>query len=139
MTNLLTLIEKTHSFLKFCYQLPLNRFLPDVSCVCVCDGLAAHTRPASHMTVLCVCSEKLMFKLPVIRFCLVKLGSALASKNRLDRRHSSLHPDNRIAPVTTLSIGRSRHVGEKTGRSLRERCIMGGGVSVDWRVGARFI
>lgn len=39
----------------------------------------------------------------------VPAGSARSNSAliRLDRRHSSLHPDNRIAPVTTLVIGQT--------------------------------
>lgn len=55
-------------------------------------------------------------------------------QNRVDRRHSSLHPDNRIAPVTTVPIGRRPSRGGKEGgRPPWERCIMGGVVHVDWR------
>lgn len=51
-----------------------------------------------------ISSRSVMFKFLsylLFRFCLVKIQLAF----RLDRRHSSLHPDNRNAPVTTLTIG----------------------------------
>lgn len=61
------------------------------------------------------------------RFCLVGLGSPL----RLDRRHCSLHPDHRTAPVTTLAIGRGRPRDRLGGGAglWRRRCILGTVVS----------
>ena len=106
-------------------------------CVKILLQLAVNTPPGSHTVLQCV-----FFKSSVQTTCVrllfgqIQLCSGL--QNRLDRRHSSLHPDNRIAPVTTLLIGRRRsHGAKKAGRPLRERWIMGSGVHVKWRANTR--
>ena len=80
--------------------------------------LAVDSPPVWH-----VCACKWNAHSTCLQLCLVKPAS-LWLQIRLDRRHCSLHPDSRIAPVTTLPIGRSRSREEEAGEK-------GGGGGVD--------
>lgn len=81
--------------------------------------------PVSRMILACVLlGSDVQTTCDPLLFGQIQLDAGL--QNRLGRRHSSLHPDHRIAPVTALGIGQTRSRGkEGAGPRNTARGLMG--------------